>query len=80
MRFAKALSELMDQCETADDMVVRADRACKYKKDKDGNRITAPLVGAITQEIMGVISDLVGDIRTVRAHAPKPDPNVPRDS
>ena len=69
----------MDQCETADDMVAQADRACKYKKDKDGNRITAPIVGAITQEVIGLINDLVGDIRTLRVHALKPEAPAPRD-
>ena len=38
-------------CEKADDLVASGAKATKYRKDKDGNRITPADVAALSEEM-----------------------------
>ena len=74
MRLKKTLRDLMHACEEADDLVAAAEKAQKYRKDKDGNRITPADVAALLEQMKEASTNLIMLIRTVKAQVPRKDP------
>ena len=74
MRFLTTLVELAHSCEAADDLVASAEKADKYGKDKDGHKITPGYVGALLEDMKEAVATIVMEIRTVRAQAPRKEP------
>ena len=67
----KAVLELMETCEAADEVCSSADRAVKYRKDKEGHRVTPAYIGACQSEIAEFLNNLSADIRQAKCHFPK---------
>ena len=74
MRLKKTLRDLVHACEEADDLIACAEKAAKYRKDKDGNRITPADVAALLEQMKEASTNLIMLIRTVKAQIPRKDP------
>ena len=74
MRLKKTLRDLMQACEEADHLIACAEKAAKYRKDKDGNRITPADVAALLEQMKEASTNLIMLIRTVKAQVPRKDP------
>ena len=70
LRLKKTLRDLMHACEEADDLVAAAEKAQKYRKDKDGNRITPADVAALSEQMKEALQHVLMLIRTAKAQSP----------
>ena len=77
LRLAKTLQELEQACEAGDDLIADGDKAAKYRKNKDGNRITPADVAALTEEMKEALQNILLLIRTAKAQVPRPEPERP---
>ena len=71
LRLTRTLQEMEQACEKADDLVASGEKATKYRKDKDGNRITPADVAALTELMREGINNILMLIRTAKAQLPR---------
>ena len=74
LRLMKTLQELEHACESADDFVACGEKARKYRKDSDGNRITPAVVAALLEQMKEALQNIMMLLRTVKAQLPRKDP------
>ena len=77
LRLLRTLLELQNACESADDLCACGDKAAKYRKDKDGNRITPADVAALSEQMKEALQHVLMLIRTAKAQVPRPEPERP---
>ena len=71
LRLVKTLLELEHACESADDLVACAEKANKYRKDKNGNRITPADVASLLEQMKEALQNILMLIRTAKAQVPR---------
>ena len=71
LRLMKTLVDMEYSCEAADDLVAAGEKATKYRKDKDGNRITPADVAALAEEMKEAVGTMLMLIRTAKAQMPR---------
>ena len=74
LRLVKTLLELEHACEAGDDLVAIAEKANKYRKDKDGNRITPADVASLKEQMGEALQNVLMLLRMCKALVPKPEP------
>ena len=77
LRLTRTLQEMEQACEKADDLVASGAKATKYRKDKDGNRITPADVAGLTELMREAINNILMLIRTSKAQMPRAEPVRP---
>ena len=71
LRLTRTVQEMVQACEEADDLVASGEKATKYRKDKDGNRITPADVAALAEEMKEAVGNMLMLIRTAKAQLPR---------
>ena len=74
LRLTRTVQEMVQACEEADDLVASGEKATKYRKDKDGNRITPADVAGLTELMREAINNILMLIRTSKAQMPRAEP------
>ena len=74
LRLTRTVQEMVQACEEADDLVASGEKATKYRKDTDGNRITPADVAALTELMREGINNILMLIRTSKAQMPRAEP------